>query len=144
VSFIYKAPTISYPVTSVSNSDGSLTISPTTGDVIASINTAHANTWTAEQKFNLPGATYSPQPTPTVTINFVSGSSFLGDGSTYSYYVYPYYTSLFGNAYDQYGTFQSASIPNDSNFYDIEVTWSAATDANAYYVYDAWLSTNHS
>lgn len=36
-------------VTSVSNSDGTLTISPTTGAVVASINLAHANTWTGTQ-----------------------------------------------------------------------------------------------
>ncbi len=36
---------------SVSNSDGSLTISPTTGAVVASLNTANANTWTAQQTF---------------------------------------------------------------------------------------------
>lgn len=36
-------------VTSVSNSDGTLTISPTTGAVIASLNLAHANTWTGKQ-----------------------------------------------------------------------------------------------
>lgn len=39
-------------VSSVSNSDGSLTISPTTGAVVGSLNTAHANTWTANQTFN--------------------------------------------------------------------------------------------
>lgn len=39
-------------VSSVSNSDSSLTISPTTGAVIASLNTAHTNTWTANQTFN--------------------------------------------------------------------------------------------
>lgn len=38
--------------TSVSNSDSSLTVSPTTGSVVASLNTAHANTWTALQQFN--------------------------------------------------------------------------------------------
>lgn len=37
---------------SVSNSDASLTISPTTGAVVASLNTAHANNWTALQTFN--------------------------------------------------------------------------------------------
>jgi hypothetical protein len=37
--------------TSVSNIDGSLTISPTTGAVIASLNVAHANTWTGIQSF---------------------------------------------------------------------------------------------
>src|SRR3990172_3927581 len=39
-------------VTSVSNADGTLTISPTTGDVIASINLGNANTWTALQTFD--------------------------------------------------------------------------------------------
>ena len=38
-------------VTSVSNTDSSLTISPTTGAVVASLNTGHANTWTALQTF---------------------------------------------------------------------------------------------
>ena len=36
-------------VNSVTNSDGSLTISPTTGSVVASLNPAHANTWSATQ-----------------------------------------------------------------------------------------------
>lgn len=39
-------------VNSVSNSDGSLTISPTTGSVVASLNVAHANDWTARQFIN--------------------------------------------------------------------------------------------
>lgn len=39
-------------VSSVSNSDGSLTISPTTGAVVGSLNTAHSNTFTAGQLFN--------------------------------------------------------------------------------------------
>lgn len=38
-------------VTSVTNADGSLTISPTTGLVVASLNVAHANTWTGTQSF---------------------------------------------------------------------------------------------
>ena len=41
-------------VTSVTNSDSSLTISPTTGNVVASLNTAHANTWTGVQTFSTP------------------------------------------------------------------------------------------
>lgn len=36
-------------VDSIINSDGTLTISPTTGAVVASLNTAHSNTWTANQ-----------------------------------------------------------------------------------------------
>lgn len=38
-------------VSSVSNSDSTLIISPTTGSVIASLNLGHANTWTAVQNF---------------------------------------------------------------------------------------------
>lgn len=39
-------------VSSVTNSDGTLTISPTTGSVVASLNVGNANTWTAKQIFN--------------------------------------------------------------------------------------------
>jgi hypothetical protein len=39
-------------VGSVSNSDSTLTISPTTGAVVAGINLANANTWTGQQIFN--------------------------------------------------------------------------------------------
>lgn len=39
-------------VTSVSAGNSSLTISPTTGAVVASLNLANANTWTAAQTFN--------------------------------------------------------------------------------------------
>ena len=38
-------------VTSVSNSDGTLTVSPTSGAVVASLNLAHANTWSSLQTF---------------------------------------------------------------------------------------------
>lgn len=38
-------------VSDVSNSDGTLTISPTTGSVVASLNLANANTWGATQGF---------------------------------------------------------------------------------------------
>jgi hypothetical protein len=39
-------------VSSVSNSDGSLTITPTTGAVVGSLNVAHTNLWSVIQKFN--------------------------------------------------------------------------------------------
>ena len=39
-------------VSSVSNSDGTLTISPTSGAVVASLALSHANTWTGQQTFN--------------------------------------------------------------------------------------------
>lgn len=44
--------TLSGAVISVSNSDGTLTISPTTGLIVASLNLSHANTWTGKQTFN--------------------------------------------------------------------------------------------
>ena len=41
-------------VSSVANSDGTLTISPTTGSVVASLALSHANTWTGQQTFVAP------------------------------------------------------------------------------------------
>lgn len=46
-----KMTTATGPVTNVTNSDGSLTISPTSGSVVASLNIANANSWTATQTF---------------------------------------------------------------------------------------------
>lgn len=57
-------------VSSVSNSDGTLTISPTTGSVVASLALGHANTWTALQQFtNFTGFGSS---TPWATIGIAS------------------------------------------------------------------------
>ncbi len=50
-------------VTSVSNSDGSLTISPTTGAVVASLNLAHSNTFTATQGISLSQSNSNPGTT---------------------------------------------------------------------------------
>lgn len=62
-------------VSSVSNSDSTLTISPTTGAVIASLNLSHANTWVAAQTFGTANATLFSGPlTGNVTGN-VSGSA---------------------------------------------------------------------
>ena len=47
----FSCATISEAVSSVSNSDSTLTVSPTTGAVVASLNLTHANTWTAQQNF---------------------------------------------------------------------------------------------
>lgn len=52
-------------VSSVSNVDGSLTISPTIGAVIASLNIAHSNTWTATQ-------THQDNGLGATTANFIS------------------------------------------------------------------------
>ena len=55
-------------VNSVSNSDGSLTISPTTGAAVASLNTAHANTWTAQQTVTQETVSLSTNETFSVTL----------------------------------------------------------------------------
>ena len=57
-------------ITSVSNSDGTLTVSPTTGAVIASLNLSHSNIWMATQIFQSVAASFSvPSPnTPEVSI----------------------------------------------------------------------------
>ena len=49
-------------LTSVTNADGTLTVSPTTGDVIASLNLTNANDWTGQQTFgtNVGIATTTP------------------------------------------------------------------------------------
>lgn len=58
-------------VSSVSNVDGTLTISPTTGAVVASLALAHANTWTGQQTFNTASAVFGVAPTLT---GFTQGS----------------------------------------------------------------------
>lgn len=47
----YINPDIGSEVASITNSDGTLTISPNTGAVVASLALGHANTWTALQTF---------------------------------------------------------------------------------------------
>jgi len=58
-------------VSSVSNVDGSLTIAPTTGDVIASLNTAHSNTWTASQTFLDDTIFSEPDPITSNTLKLI-------------------------------------------------------------------------
>jgi hypothetical protein len=56
------------PISSVSNSDGTLTITPTTGVVVASLALGHANTWTALQTYNL-GAVVATTPPALAVVN---------------------------------------------------------------------------
>lgn len=62
-------------VTSVSNSDSTLTISPTNGAVVASLNLAHANTWSGLQLFSNTGTTTfaGPASTTALTVGTLSG-----------------------------------------------------------------------
>lgn len=66
-------------VSSVSNSDGSLTISPTTGSVVASVNLAHSNAFTSSQSVQSTSATAF-----TVGANGATNPALTIDGSTAS------------------------------------------------------------
>lgn len=63
-------------VSSVSNADGTLTISPTTGAVVASLNLGHANTWSGAQTFTA--------TTFTVGSSTSAAQYTFGDGATSS------------------------------------------------------------
>lgn len=75
--------TVAGAVTSVSNGDGSLNVTPTTGIVVASINTAHANTWTGKQTFTGTGI---PIATGTTSNTDLAGFITLSGGTgTYTF-----------------------------------------------------------
>src|ERR1700689_755978 len=61
-------------VSSVSNSDGSLTITPTTGAVVGSINLSHTNTFTVAQNVNLNSAGLVAGTTPFVHYQSADGN----------------------------------------------------------------------
>jgi len=64
--------TASGGVTTVSNSDGTLTVTPTSGAVVASLALGHANTWTATQTFS--GVSLSSFTTGSVPFIGASGA----------------------------------------------------------------------
>lgn len=68
-------------VTSVSNADGTLTISPTTGLVVASLALGHANTWTGVQTINDLIVSRATTTQATTTTNYVSTSLKVGPGT---------------------------------------------------------------
>lgn len=85
-------------VSSVSNADGTLTISPTTGAVVASLALAHANTWTGLQQFNANAST---------TALTVSGNSYHSTASLSNFSAFGTTTPAFSNGT---GTGQLAQI----------------------------------
>lgn len=121
-------------------SDGSLTLfgDATSDTVTMSIDTTHENVWTATQTFNEADVVRTPAAPPSASINFVAdGAGFFANGTTYSYVVYSYYNAgIAGSGFDSAGASVSASDPNDANTYNIDLSWTAATDANGYIVYD--------
>lgn len=73
-------------VTSVSNSDGTLTISPTTGAVVASLNLANPNVWTAASSTFAGNLTISGNATSTSATStnlYISGAMNLASGLSY-------------------------------------------------------------
>lgn len=62
-------------VSGVSNSDGSLTISPTTGAVVASLAPGHANTWTGIQTFTNSGLALLGSSTGATTFTSANASA---------------------------------------------------------------------
>lgn len=73
-----NTPLSSFGVTSVSNSDNTLTISPTVGPVIASLNLANPDTWTGLHTFSITSTATSGQVNAHVispTYNQVSGNA---------------------------------------------------------------------
>jgi hypothetical protein len=61
---VLNIPNYAGGVTGVSNSDGTLTISPTTGAVVGSLALGHANTWTGTQNFSAINASSVGATTP--------------------------------------------------------------------------------
>lgn len=70
-------------ITSVANSDGTLTVNPTTGAVVASLALSHANTWTGQQIFNTANVGIGTStPFSTLSINAAAGVSPWSVGSS--------------------------------------------------------------
>ena len=81
-------------VTSVANSDGTLTISPTTGSVVGSLNLAHVNTWTGAQTFTQPVTVQGSSEIATGTASNTDLAGILiASGGTASYTFTGTYTS---------------------------------------------------
>lgn len=69
-------------VSSVSNSDATLTVSPTIGAVVASLNLTHANTWTGQQTFNSSAPIFGTITGSTQCLQVNSSGLIAGSGST--------------------------------------------------------------
>lgn len=77
---LFGCNTITGDISSVSNSDGTLTISPTTGAVVASLALAHVNSWSGAQTFAVSSSTLGSLGSGSSRI--FGGSGILQIGST--------------------------------------------------------------
>jgi hypothetical protein len=119
------------PVSSVSNSDGTLTISPTTGAVVASLALGHANTWTGKQTFN----TAAPN-VGTATASTIAGFDGSKDLTSLSTSTYPSLTELayvkgVTSAIQTQLDGKQASITTNTGWTVSNVTTDKVMDANA-------------
>lgn len=130
-------------VSSVSNSNGTLTISPTTGAVIASLNLAKANTWTGVQTFsptarttgsasyfvvNAPADTGITSATESIGINHVGATRTWVDGTVVTQREYVFQAPTYNK------TTTSATFTTVSTFYvsGAPVAGSGVTITNGY------------
>lgn len=91
-------------VTSVSNSDSTLTITPTSGAVVASLNLAHANTWSVLQNFSNATSTLFSATYASSTLYFGAGLATCNTGGS---------SAL---TYDGSGRFGCNTITGSSSF----------------------------
>ncbi len=122
-------------VSSVSNSDGTLTVSPTTGAVVASLNLGNANSWTAQQ--TLGANTRFRATAVTGGVAYAQFETGLGSGS---------YANQFGAGTTVPGAvagWSGAAIFTDADATTFNRTWlNIGTSASAEFVRIAYLNSN--
>lgn len=109
-------------VSSVSNSDGTLTISPTTGAVVASVNQAHAFAWSAANIFSAAGAASTPGLS-------VTGAPYTGGtATTNTPQLYLNSGATAPTSWATTGTAFGVNLPSAStaNFFDFHVNGAAS------------------
>ncbi len=121
------------PVTSVSNSDGTLTISPTTGNIVGSINLANPNTWTATTTFN---GIISTIATTSNVVGVVQLGGSISDASSddnYQLKIYPYKIVGGIKIYSSTSTLSNIAVhTHGTGTYNVSWTWDAVSGADGY------------
>lgn len=119
-------------VASVSNSDGTLTISPTTGAVVASINLAHANTWTGQITNALGTITTSTPLTYTATTNAAGTYDASVLNVTWTSATFPsYYLRAQSGGSDRIQLYQTSSGSGNAGVKVLSGTANRSTDFQA-------------
>lgn len=133
----YSGPTATGTVTSVATDStligGTITTSGTLG-----INLSNENTWLATQNFNPEYTVYTVGAPTSFSFSFVQNGvmGFFANGQYYEYIVYSYRTTPLGTVYETSGATYGASDPNDGDYYEQDLIWTAGTDASGYIVFD--------